>query len=85
MIEDGVQGQESETMQGVLCPPARRSRSSIFSTEIVKALHQPDVQEKCKQVGLDIVADTPAEFAVYIRKEVDRWKAIVDAKIPQIQ
>jgi len=44
------------------------------------------VQEKCKQVGLDIVADTPAEFAAYIKKEVDRWqKVIVDAKIAQIQ
>jgi len=44
------------------------------------------VQAKCKQVGLDIVADRPAEFAVYIKKEVDRWhKVIVDAKIPQIQ
>ena len=58
----------------------------LLNREVVKALHQPDVQEKCKQVGLDIVADTPAEFAVYIKKEVDRWhQVIVDAKIPQIQ
>ena len=67
---------------------ARRHAAAIIdllNREIVKALHQPDVQEKCKQVGLDIVADTPAEFAVYIKKEVDRWhKVIVDAKIPQI-
>jgi hypothetical protein len=31
------------------------------------------------------IADTPAEFSGYIRKEVDKWrKVIVDAKIPQI-
>jgi len=87
MIEEGVQGQESETMQGVFVPAATPPAIvALLNREIVKALHQPDVQEKCKQVGLDIVADTPAEFAVYIKKEIDRWhKVIVDAKIAQIQ
>lgn len=87
MIEQGVKGQESETMQGVFVPASTpQAVIDVLNREIVKALHQPDVQAKCKQVGLDIVADTPAEFAVYIKKEVDRWhKVIVDAKIPQIQ
>ncbi|MGB7035457.1 MAG: tripartite tricarboxylate transporter substrate binding protein [Xanthobacteraceae bacterium] len=87
MIEQGVKGQESETMQGVFVAAGTpQAVIDVLNREIVKALHQPDVQAKCKQVGLDIVADTPAEFAVYIKKEVDRWhKVIVDAKIPQIQ
>jgi tripartite-type tricarboxylate transporter receptor subunit TctC len=87
MLEEGVKGQESETMQGVFVPGGTPAAIvDLLNREIVKALHQPDVQEKCKQVGLDIVADTPAEFAAYIEKEVDRWhKVIVDAKIPQIQ
>jgi tripartite-type tricarboxylate transporter receptor subunit TctC len=87
MLEEGVQGQESETMQGVFVPGGTPAAIvDLLNREVVKALHQPDVQEKCKQVGLDIVADSPAEFAAYIRKEVDRWqKVIVDAKISQIQ
>ena len=87
MLEAGVQGQESETMQGVFVPGGTpQTVVDLLNREIVKALAQPDVQEKCKQVGLDIVADTPAEFAAYIKKEVDRWhQVIVDAKIPQIQ
>jgi tripartite-type tricarboxylate transporter receptor subunit TctC len=87
MPEAGVEGQESETMQGVLVPAGTpQAVVDLLNREIVKALAQPDVQEKCKQVGLDIVADTPAEFAAYIKKEVDRWhQVIVDAKIPQIQ
>ena len=49
-------------------------------------MRQPDVQAKMQPVGFDIVADTPAEFAAYIKKEVDQWhKVIVDAKIQQIQ
>ena len=87
MPEAGVEGQESETMQGVLVPAGTpQAVVDLLNREIVKALAQPDVQEKCKQVGLDIVADTPAEFAAYIKKEVERWhRVIVDAKIPQIQ
>lgn len=87
MLEAGVEGQESETMQGVFAPGGTpQAVVDLLNREMVKALHQPDVQAKCKQVGLDIVADTPAEFAAYIKKEVDRWhKVIVDAKIPQIQ
>jgi tripartite-type tricarboxylate transporter receptor subunit TctC len=87
MPEAGVEGQESETMQGVLVPAGTpQAVVDLLNREIVKALAQPDVQEKCKQVGLDIVADTPVEFAAYIKKEVERWhRVIVDAKIPQIQ
>ncbi|MFZ1923960.1 MAG: tripartite tricarboxylate transporter substrate binding protein, partial [Xanthobacteraceae bacterium] len=77
MIEQGVKGQESETMQGVFVPASTpQAVIDVLNREIVKALHQPDVQAKCKQVGLDIVADTPAEFAVYIKKEVDRWHKV---------
>ncbi len=44
------------------------------------------MKAKCAQLGLEIVADTPAEFSGYIKKEVTKWhKVITDAKIAQIQ
>ena len=87
MLEAGVPGQESETMQGVFLPAGTpQAIVNLLHEEIAKAMMSPDVQAKCKQVGLNIVADTPAEFTVYITKEVDKWhRVIVDAKIPQIQ
>jgi tripartite-type tricarboxylate transporter receptor subunit TctC len=87
MLEAGVQGQESETMQGVFVPAGTPPDIvALLNREIVKAMAMPDVQAKCKQVGLDVVADSPTEFAAYIKKEVDKWhKVIVDAKIAQIQ
>jgi tripartite-type tricarboxylate transporter receptor subunit TctC len=58
----------------------------LLNREIVKALQLPDVKAKCKELGFDIVANTPEEFTTYLKKEVERWrKVIVDAKIPQIQ
>jgi tripartite-type tricarboxylate transporter receptor subunit TctC len=87
MVEAGVQGQESETMQGVLVPAGTPADIvDLLNREIVKALQLPDVKAKCAELGFDIVADKPAEFAVYIKKEVDKWgKVIHDAKIAQIQ
>jgi len=87
MLEAGVENQESETMQGVLLPAGTPPEIvAALHDAIIRALASPDVVAKCKEVGLEIVADTPAEFAAYIKKDVDKWrKVIVDAKIPQIQ
>jgi tripartite-type tricarboxylate transporter receptor subunit TctC len=87
LAEAGVEGQESETMQGVLAPAGTPAEiTALLNREIVKVMQSPDIKAKCLEQGLDIVADTPAEFAGYIRKEIDKWhKVIQDAKVPQIE
>jgi tripartite-type tricarboxylate transporter receptor subunit TctC len=87
MAEAGAEGQESDTMQGVFVAGGTPADIvALLNREIVKALALPDVQAKCKELGFDVVADTPEEFSVYLKKEIDRWhRVIVDAKIPQIQ
>jgi tripartite-type tricarboxylate transporter receptor subunit TctC len=87
MAEAGVEGQESDTMQGVFVPAGTPPEIiALLNREIVKALHLPDVQAKCKEIGFDVVANTPDEFTAYLKKDIDKWhKVIVDAKIPQIQ
>ena len=45
----------------------------------------PDVKEKCATLGFDVVANSPAEFATYIKTDVEKWaKVIKEAKVPQI-
>jgi len=87
MAEAGVADQESDTMQGVFVPAGTPPDIvALLNREIVAALKLPDVQAKCKQIGFDVVGDTPEEFSAYLKKEIDKWhKVIVDAKIPQIQ
>jgi tripartite-type tricarboxylate transporter receptor subunit TctC len=87
MAEAGVTGQESETMQGIFLPAGTpKDIVGLLNREIAKAMALPDVKEKCAQLGFDVVANTPDEFALYIKKEVDKWgKVIKDANIPQIQ
>jgi tripartite-type tricarboxylate transporter receptor subunit TctC len=87
IAEAGIQGQESETMQGILVPAGTpKEIVDLLNREIVKVMALPDVKAKCAQLGFDVVANTPQEFSSYIKKEVDKWaKVIKDAKIPQIQ
>jgi tripartite-type tricarboxylate transporter receptor subunit TctC len=87
MAEAGVERQESDTMQGVFVPAGTPPDIvALLNREIVKALQLPDVQAKCKEIGFDVVANTPTEFAAFVKKDIDRWhQVIVDAKIPQIQ
>jgi tripartite-type tricarboxylate transporter receptor subunit TctC len=87
MAEAGVKGQESETMQGIFVPAATPKETiALLNREIVKVMALPDVKEKCAQLGFDVVANSPAEFAAYIKADVEKWgKVIKDAKIPLIE
>ncbi len=87
LAEAGVTEQESETMQGIFAP-ANTSKAIVdkLNKEIAKIMAMPDVKEKCAQLGFDPVADSPEQFAAYVKKEVEKWgKVIKEAKIPQIQ
>jgi tripartite-type tricarboxylate transporter receptor subunit TctC len=87
LAESGIKEQESETMQGVLVPAkTRKAIVDQLHAEIAKAMALPDVKAKCAQLGFDPVADTPQEFAAYIKKEVEKWGSVIkEAKIPQIK
>ncbi|MGB6752962.1 MAG: tripartite tricarboxylate transporter substrate binding protein [Xanthobacteraceae bacterium] len=85
--EAGIPDQESETMQGVFVPAGTpKEIVELLHNEIVKLMRLPNVQQKCADLGFDVVANSQADFLAYIKKEIDKWhKVIVDAKIPQIQ
>jgi tripartite-type tricarboxylate transporter receptor subunit TctC len=87
MAEAGVQGQESETMQGVFAPGGTpKPIVDVLNKEIAKAMAMADVKEKCDQLGFDPVANSSEQFAAYVKKEVEKWSAVIkEAKIPQIQ
>jgi len=55
-------------------PPAIIQRLNQIA---VKAMGAPDVKERMASQGFDIVANSPAEFSDYLKKEVARWKLAV--------
>ncbi len=49
---------------------------------MLKVVALPDVKERFAQLGFDVVANTPDQFAAQIKTEIEKWaKVIRDAKI----
>jgi tripartite-type tricarboxylate transporter receptor subunit TctC len=59
--------------------PAKTPREIVakLNEATVKALRAPDVSERMKQIGFDVVAGTPEEFGRFMQQEVDRWTKVV--------
>lgn len=87
MAEAGVQGQEAETLTGVVVPAATpKPVIDFLQREIAKVVAKPDVKEKFLSLGFLPVGDTSEEFAKRIDVELAKWGRVIrDAKIPQIQ
>jgi tripartite-type tricarboxylate transporter receptor subunit TctC len=80
MDEAGLPGFEASTWHGLVAPTG--TPPGIVDTlhdAAVKALDDTQVQASLQKLGVDIVADTPQEFASYIKSEIPKWRAIVKA------
>ncbi len=78
--ELGIKEQVSETMQGVLAPAGTpKEIVAKLNAAIVKAMAMEDVKKRCAQLGFDPVANTPAEFATYIKTDVEKWAKVIKA------
>jgi len=79
MIEAGVPGFEMSSWQAIYAPKGTpKPIVQKLSTEIAKALRQPDVQAKLHgQLGMEIVGGSPEELAALMAREIPRWAALV--------
>jgi len=76
--EAGLKGFESGTSFGVFVPLGTpKPVVDKLARETVRALNTPDVKEKLRLQGIDVVASTPDEFAAYIKAESGKWGKIV--------
>jgi tripartite-type tricarboxylate transporter receptor subunit TctC len=48
-----------------------------INAELVKALKNPELQERMLTVGAEAVGSTPAEFAVFLKKDTDHWTKVL--------
>ena len=45
----------------------------------VAALNDPVTRKALGDLGVDIVGSSPAEFSAYIKAEIPKWRAVVQA------
>jgi tripartite-type tricarboxylate transporter receptor subunit TctC len=78
--ESGVAGFDAVAWSGLLAP--RKTPPEILerlSAATKEGLAMPDVQERFKQLSMQIIGNTPIEFENFIKLELDRWRTEVKA------
>jgi tripartite-type tricarboxylate transporter receptor subunit TctC len=78
--ELGLKGFDATTWHGLVAP-AKTPPDVIAKLHraTVEALKDPAVRKSLTGLGVDIVGNTPEEFAAYIKAEIPKWTAIVKA------
>ena len=78
--ELGLKGFDATTWHGLVAP-AKTPRDIVVRLHraTVEALNDPAVRKSLTDLGVDIVGNTPEEFAAYIKAEIPKWTAIVRA------
>ena len=61
-------------------PPAIVRR---LNAEVIKALRQPDVQERLRREAIYTEPFTPEEFTAFFQREIDRWGPLAKASSMQ--
>ncbi len=78
VAESGVAGYEAVNWYGVFVPAGvPRELVARLHADIVKVLRMPEVQGRFAGEGGEVVANTPDEFAAFIRKEIPKWTKVV--------
>jgi len=86
VAESGYPGFQVDNMYGVLAPagtPATIVRK--VHADILRVLATPEVKQALDRATIDIVGDTPEEFAAYIRSEYTKWAGVVKASGAKVE
>ena len=78
--ESGVPGFESATF-GAFAAPAKTPRSiaGILNTAIAKSAQSQEVAGALAAQGTDTAIMTPEQSAAYVRRQIAKWKKVVEA------
>jgi len=84
--ELGIKDQEAETMTGVFAPAGTpKAIVDLLQKEISTIVKMPDIKARLMEFGIVAEGDTSAEFTVYVKTEIAKWKRVIEAaKIPRI-
>jgi len=78
MGELGYEGLDIAPIVGVGAP-AKTPRDIIhkLNAQIVRAIRDPEVNAKLTGLGLEIIADTPEQFAAFLQNEGKKWLPLI--------
>jgi len=78
LIESGFNDFEATAWIGFLAPAGTpRAIIDRYNSELVRALHTPEITQRLADLQFEVVASTPEQFAEYIRWETPRWAKVI--------
>jgi tripartite-type tricarboxylate transporter receptor subunit TctC len=73
-------GFQALTWFGMVAPPGTPAEIvGKLSSAVAEAIHQPDVAKRFVDMSANAVGDTPAEMAVFLHQERERWGDVIRA------
>ena len=86
VAESGYPGFQVDNMYGVLAPHGTPPEVvAKLHDDIVRVLQLPDVQKTLAAATVDIIGNTPEEFARYIAAETAKWAEVVKASGAKVE
>src|SRR6185436_1998693 len=80
VAELGIPGFEATTWHGLVAPAATpKDVIETLHRATVAALNDPVTRKALGDLGVDIAGSSPAEFSTYIKAEIPKWRAVVQA------
>ena len=81
MAEAGVKNVDVYSWQAIAAPKGLPADvRDKFHGAVVAALNDPQVKQQLTGLGLEIVANTPAQFAAFQQQEFARWKKVIEVR-----
>jgi tripartite-type tricarboxylate transporter receptor subunit TctC len=79
MQQSGLPGfEETAPWVGMLAPAGTPAAAvARLSEEMRKSIAKPETRERFRALGAVAIADTPAEFAAFLRKDYERWARVI--------
>jgi len=81
VAEAGYPDYEASNWHGIAVP-AKTPKEIVAALHAaaVAAVKKPEIAKRLLELGLTPVGDTPEEFAVFLRADIEKWRKIVQQK-----
>ena len=77
MIESGVPGFVTGTWQGLLAPAGTpKDIIAKLHAAVVQIVTSPEMKQQLASQGAEVIADTPEQFAAFLREDTMKWAKI---------
>ncbi len=81
LAEAGVKGAEIYSWQGLAAPRGLSAEvKKKLADAAIQAISEPALKKRLAEQGMEIVANTPEEFAAFQAREYARWKTLIETR-----